>query len=69
MLLFSTKQGMNGAAFICPKCLDQPKGYKSDVITEAEAGQQFSSQQPPIQSSEELTMEPGQHSNPTTAKK
>jgi hypothetical protein len=78
MLLFSTKQGMNGAAFICPKCLDQPEGYKSDVITEAigsilrrvkrlvsidptvENSQspctspQFSSQQPPIQSSEDL---------------
>jgi hypothetical protein len=27
MLLFSSNQGMNVAAFICPKCLDQPEGY------------------------------------------
>ncbi|KAF8851410.1 hypothetical protein BDZ45DRAFT_679122 [Acephala macrosclerotiorum] len=35
MLLFSANQGMNVAAFICPKCLDQPEGYTRDVITQA----------------------------------
>jgi putative sterol carrier protein len=34
MLLFSANQGMNDAAFICPRCLDQPEGYTRDVITQ-----------------------------------
>jgi hypothetical protein len=34
MLLFSANQGMDNAAFICPKCLDQPEGYTREVITQ-----------------------------------
>jgi hypothetical protein len=34
MLLFSANQGMDNAAFICPKCLDQPEGYTRGVITQ-----------------------------------
>ena len=35
MLLFSDIQGMDVAAFICPKCLDHPEGYTRDVIAQA----------------------------------
>lgn len=35
MFLFSANQGMNDAAFICPKCLDQPGGYTRDAIAQA----------------------------------
>jgi hypothetical protein len=35
MLLFSAYQGLNTTAFICPKCLDQPKGYTRNVIIQA----------------------------------
>jgi hypothetical protein len=35
MFLFSAGQGMNSAAFICPKCANQPEGNAKDAITQA----------------------------------